>query len=206
MALDFDGGLSPEEAIQRMQAYDITPNAWYPSFRNSPEIHKFRLIFFLDTLITDIHARNYLMDGLFEMYPEADEACKNPAHFFFGTDKPGIVLNPKALSLDLFFSVLESDKIKNGGRLRKIEPQSSGAKHLRKNGFSTASYSNTIGDRPKTNNEQARSFYDHLKKNKKNKAVDWNKLQSRVRIFNDFMKSEQRLSYAQLVGIAQNLA
>jgi len=27
MALDFDGGISPEQAIQRIQAYDITPNA-----------------------------------------------------------------------------------------------------------------------------------------------------------------------------------
>lgn len=136
MALDFDGGLTPDLAIERIQAYDITPNAWYPTFSDSPEKRKFRLIFFLDTLITHIDARNYLMDSLIAMYPEADKACVNPAHYFYGTDKQGEVLNTKAISLDLFLTVLDSDKIKNGGRLRKIDVQSSGVAFLRKDGFS----------------------------------------------------------------------
>ncbi|WP_409029398.1 hypothetical protein [Gracilimonas sediminicola] len=206
MALDFDGGLSPEAAIDRMQVYEITPNAWYPTFGNSTEKPKFRLLFFLDTLITDIHARNYLMDALFEMFPEADKACKNPAHFFYGTDKQGQVLNSKALPLDLFLSVLESDKIKNGGRLRKIDPKKPGAAFLRKNGFSWASYSNTIGSPSKAIDQQKIYFYENLKRNKYNKEIDWDKLQSRIRLFFDFMKGEERLSYAQLLGLAQNLA
>ena len=95
LALDFDGGISPQEAIERMQVYDLTPNLWYPTFGDTPQKRKFRLLFFLDTVITNIEARDYLMDGLFAMYPEADEACKNPAHFFFGTDKRGQVLTQK---------------------------------------------------------------------------------------------------------------
>lgn len=206
MALDFDGGLSPDLAIERMQAYEITPNAWYPTFGDSPDKRKFRLIFFLDTLITDIDARNYLMDGLFAMYPEADSACKNPAHFFYGTDKSGQVLNPKALSLDLFLSVLESDKIKNGGRLRKIDAGKPGAAFLRKDGFSWASYINTIEAPSKAIDQQKIDYYEDLKRNKFNKEIDWNKLQTRVRLFFDFMHGEERLSYAQLLGLAQSLA
>lgn len=206
MALDFDGGLSPDLAIERMQAYEITPNAWYPTFGDSPDKRKFRLIFFLDTLITDIDARNYLMDGLFAMYPEADSACKNPAHFFYGTDKSGQVLNSKALPLDTFFSVLESDKIKNGGRLRKIATEKPGATFLRKDGFSRSSYSNSIGATPKAIDEQKIEYYEHLKKNKDSKEIDWDKLQSRVRLFFDFMHGENRLSYAQLLGLAQSMA
>lgn len=150
-------------------------------------------------------ARNYLMEGLFTMFPEADEACKNPAHFFYGTDKPGEVLNDKALSLDLLFSVLESHKIKNGGRLRKIDPQRPGAAFLRKDGFSPSSYSNTIGERSKAIDHQKIEYYDKLKDNKNNKHVDWDKLQSRVKIFYDFMNGKDRLSYAQLLGLAQNM-
>ncbi len=206
MALDFDGGLSPDLAIERMQSYNITPNAWYPTFSDTPEIRKFRLIFFLDTLITDINARNYLMDGLFAMYPEADSACKNPAHFFYGTNKHGEVLNPKALSLDLFLSVLESDKIKDGGRLRKIDTGKAEAAFLRKDGFSQVSYSNSIGDLSKANNSDKIDYYEWLKKNKNNKVLDWDKLQSRVRLFSDFMHGQERLSYAQLLGLAQSLA
>lgn len=189
-----------------MQAYDITPNAWYPTFSDRPEHRKFRLIFFLDTLLTDIDARNYLMDGLFAMYPEADKACKNPAHLFYGTNKSGKVLDPKAISLDLLFSVLESDKIKNGGRLRKVDPLDAGASFLRKDGFSRAFYSNTITAPSKAKTNQKIEYFDHLKRNKENKEIDWDKLQSRVRIFFDFMNGEKRLSYAQLLGLAQNLA
>ncbi|MAO65396.1 MAG: hypothetical protein CL666_10390 [Balneola sp.] len=145
------------------------------------------------------------MDGLFEMYPEADKACKNPAHLFYGTDKQGEVLNPKALPLDLFFSVLESDKIKNGGRLRKINPQAPGVAFLRKDGFSRSSYSNTIGATSKATNEQKLEYYEKLNRNKNSKEVDWDKLQSRVRLFFDFMNGEERLSYAQLLGLAQNM-
>jgi hypothetical protein len=49
------------------------------------------------------------------------------------------------------------------------------------------------------------NYYEHLKRNKKNKAVDWDKLQSRVRLFYDFMNGKDRLSYAQLLGLAQNM-
>jgi hypothetical protein len=172
MALDFDGGLTPQQAIERMQAYELTPNAWYPTFGDSPDKRKFRLVFFLDTLITDLHARNYLMDGLFAMYPEADAACKNPAHFFYGTNKPGQVLNPTALSLDLLFSVLESDKIKNGGRTRNIKANSKGAAFLRKFGETKASYSNTIEGLQNATNDQKREYYAKLRKNKRGKSVD----------------------------------
>ncbi len=85
------------------------------------------------------------MDSLFAMYPEADAACKSPAHFFYGTNKRGEVLNPKALSLDVLFSVLESAKLEGGARTRKIKAGSKGAVFLRQIGETTDFYSNTIG-------------------------------------------------------------
>lgn len=206
MALDFDGGITPETAIERIKAYGITPNAWYPTFGDSPDKRKFRLIFFLDTLITNINARNYMMDSLFAMYPEADKACENAAHFFYGIDKRGEVLNPKALPLEMLFSVLESDKIKDGGRPRKIEADSDGAKFLRQIGETRVSYSNTIEGLQKAKSDQKIDYYTKLKKNKENKAVNWDNLQDTVRIFHDFMNGRERLPYEQLVGISQNLA
>jgi len=188
-----------------MKAYDLTPNLWYPTFGDSPEKRKFRLLFFLDTVITNIEARDYLMDGLFAMYPEADHACKNPAHFFYGTNKLAVVANATVLPLDLLVTVLESDKIKGGGRLRKLDSQNPGAAFLRRDGFSWASYSNTIGAPSKATAEQKNEYYENLKRNKYNKEVDWDKVQSKVRLFFDFMNSEDRLSYAQLLGLAQNM-
>ena len=171
MALDFDGGLSPEDAIERLQAYDITPNAWYPTFGDSPQKRKFRLIIFLDTLITSADARDYLMDGLFAMYPEADRACKNRAHFFYGTDKPGVVLNPNSIPLEVFHTVLESDKLKGGARTRKISPSTTGAEFLRKMGESCAPYIDYIEDTENANMNNI-DYYEKLKQNKSSKNVD----------------------------------
>ncbi len=205
MALDFDGGLSPQAAIDRIQAYDIIPNAWYPTFGDSPDKRKFRLIFFLDTLITDPAARNYLMDALFTMYPEADKACKNQAHFFYGTDKRGQVLNPKAISLEVFFSALESDKLKGGARTRNIEAGSEGATFLRKIGENKEPYNSTIEVFKNSTDDHKSDYYEKLKKYKLGNPIDWDKLQNRVRIFYDFMNGRERLSYEQLVGLAQNM-
>ena len=171
LALDFDCGITPEEAFDRMQAYDITPNQWYPTFSDSPDKRKFRLIFNLDRIITNIDARNYLMDALLMMYPEADKSCRDPARFFYGTDKQGQVLNHKALSVDILFSVLESDKIKNGARTRKIKAGSKGARFLRKIGESCASYINTIEDTENAN-QRKNNYYEKLTQNKNGKNVD----------------------------------
>jgi len=155
-----------------MQAYGITPNILYPTFGDSPEKRKFRLVFFLDTLITNIAARNYIMKALHAMFPEADKACENPAHFFYGTNKPGDVLNPKAISLEILYSVLESDKLKNGARLRKIDPQEPGALFLRKDGFSRSPYKYIVGATSKAEDEQKVEYYEKLKRNKDSKEID----------------------------------
>lgn len=188
-----------------MQAYDITPNGLYLTFGDTPEKRKFRLIFFPDTFITNIDARNYIMKSLLAFYPEADKACQDPAHFFYGTNKEVYVLNPKALSLDVLISVLESDKLKNGGRPRNIEADSEGAKFLRKFGETKGSYINNIEGLQNSKNDQKIKYYTVLKKRKRGNDINWVKLQSRVRIFFDFMNSNDRLSYAQLLGLAQNL-
>lgn len=112
------------------------------------------------------------MDALFAMYPEADRACQNPAHFFYGTDKRGEVLNPKALPVDILFSVLESDKLKGGSRARKIDAQTAGASFLRNIGEIPDCYNNTIEVRQKATNGQKIEYYEKLKKNKNDKPVD----------------------------------
>lgn len=113
------------------------------------------------------------MKLLLAFYHEADKACQDPAHFFYGTNKEGQVLNPKALSLDLLLSVLESDKLKDGGRSRKIDAQTTGAAFLRKIGENCVPYSNIIGDTKKATNEQQKiEYYKKLKENKRSKNID----------------------------------
>ncbi len=146
------------------------------------------------------------MNGLIALFPEVDKACKDPARLFYGTNKKGELLNPTPISVELLTSVLESDKLKGGGRLRKINPKTPGAIGARKHGFSAASYSIYIEDRSKATNQQKLAYYEMLKRNKRNKCVDRKKLASRVRIFDEFLHGNKRCTYAQLLGIAQNLA
>jgi hypothetical protein len=190
-----------------MKAYDIVPSAFYPTYGDSPKKRKFRLLFFLDTLITNRKARNHLMDLLLRFYPEADRACRDEAHFFYGTNKTGEVLNPKAISLDLLLTVLDADAVKEGGRLRRLKIGSEGNRKLRALGKNWTFYTHNITE-PKnaTSIDEKEKAIQRLRDNYHNKTIDWDKLQDRVRIFYDFMNSDQRLKYDQLLGLAQNLA
>lgn len=146
------------------------------------------------------------MDGLFRMYPEADKACRDEAHFFYGTNKKGEVLNPKAISLDVLFAALESDKIKNGGRMYTIKADQEGPRFIRRICGEQSPYTNNIGELQSSMSlEEKRQVIETLRDNRNNKSVNWDKLQQRVRIFYDFMNSEERLKYEQLLGLAQNL-
>lgn len=205
--MDFDGGITPSEAIDRIKSYDLVPNAFYPTYGDSPKKRKFRLLFFLDTLITNREARNHLMDLLFRFYPEADRACRDEAHFFYGTNKTGQVLNPKAISLNTLLTVLDADAVKEGGRLYKLKIGSEGNRQLRGFCKNFRSYSDNIGpEKNAMSKEEKKKAIQNLKDNLYTKKVNWDKLQNRVRIFYDFMNSDERLKYKQLLGLAQNLA
>lgn len=206
-ALDFDSGITPEQSIRRLQSYEITPNLWYPTFGDSPEKCKFRLVLFLDTVITDLAARNRLMDDLLQMYLEADQSCSDAARFFYGTNKKVEVLTNKVISLEHLISALDTDKIKGGGRMRKLDVKDAGVRQLRGYGELKAPYNKSIGGLQNTMSyEQKEEAVEKLRLNLRDKKVDWKKLQARVKVFHDFMNSDTRLKYGQLLGLAQNMA
>jgi len=90
-ALDFDKGtLSIQEIVIRIQQFDIQPQIWYTSFSDSPELRKFRIVFFLDSPVDDPQLYKLITGSLKKLYPEADN-CFDPARFFYGGKQCSII-------------------------------------------------------------------------------------------------------------------
>lgn len=162
----------------------------------------------MDTLITDPALRDWIQDGLISLFKDStDLSTSDRARFFYGSDKRGFVLTEKEVPLNLLTSVLDSDKLKGGGRMYKIggnESYHDTAVELNRNSIISSNKATVL------NNEwtlqEKEEYRQELKDQMHNRKIDWKKLEKRVNIFHDFMHREERLHYAELLGLAQNMA
>lgn len=120
-ALDFDDGLTPDEAIKIATNYGITPNVVYTSFSDTPELRKFRVLFFLDKVITDKKEAKFIILNLMNMYDgKADKACKDYARMFFG-GKECLYLNTEVIKYNELLDVLNTIQVGNDSmKTRKV--------------------------------------------------------------------------------------
>lgn len=111
--LDFDNTedesvITPEDAIIQAKKKGINPAFVYSTFSNSEEKPKFRMIFLLNSPISDLNERNRVQNGLmkhFEKY--IDVKCSNPARVFYGSQ------SKKLLYAD-FEAILTKESVLNG--------------------------------------------------------------------------------------------
>jgi|GEM_PF-1678165 len=209
-ALDFDENLRPQDAIQRLRKYSVQPSAYYHTFSHNEKEDKikFRLVLFLDTVIRNKALRNWIQDGLLKLYPEADQSASDAARFYYGGDKQGFVLSEEEIPLNLLTSVLDSDKLKGGGRMYKIgnnESYHDTGHELNRNSILSNNKA-TVLNNGKWIPEEKEEYRQELKDQMYNRTINWEKLEERVNIFHDFMHREERLRYSELLGLAQNMA
>ncbi|MDU1053428.1 hypothetical protein [Clostridium baratii] len=76
--------LTMKEAYDRCIKYNIKPSFMYPSFSNTAEINKFRIVFRVPTTVTDLRVRRVIFNALINIFPERDKACKDLSRVFFG--------------------------------------------------------------------------------------------------------------------------
>ncbi|WP_391117410.1 hypothetical protein [Psychrobacillus sp. L3] len=83
IALDFDDGFTLKAALNDEF---IRSNAafLYTSFSHSEALHKFRVVFFLDSVITKYTEFKSVIRYLFAKYPQVDKACKDGSRIFYG--------------------------------------------------------------------------------------------------------------------------
>lgn len=84
LMVDIDGGMTIPELLDN--AFYCEYGAGFyatPSF--TPELHKFRICFILETAETDSGRLRKINRGLLKVFGAADQACKDPTRLFYGT-------------------------------------------------------------------------------------------------------------------------
>lgn len=81
--VDVDDGLTIEQAINKSREIDIVPTFIYTSFSHTEKKHKFRLVFVVDEIITNIDEALAIKNILNQIF-NGDEHCKNLNRIYFG--------------------------------------------------------------------------------------------------------------------------
>ena len=118
-ALDFDDNQEPRDKIKLFAEYGIKVNIVYSSFSHTEEHKKFRLVFIIDTIITDRKTRDKIQLALMDIAVDADPACKDVARMFYGTNKKAtaITVIPNKLidvlpAIDIYINANVTDNTK----------------------------------------------------------------------------------------------
>ena len=121
IALDFDKGLiTVEHILEKLNQIEIYPQVWYSTLSDSPELPKFRIVFFLDQPIKDKPVHNLIMESLLRLFPEADKVCKNASRFFLG-GKLSKIINTNPIKLSKLAEILAIQTITlDHGKTRNI--------------------------------------------------------------------------------------
>src|SRR5699024_8265060 len=83
IALDFDEGSTLEE-IQQDDFIKSNASFIYTTFSHTEAKNKFRVVFTLESKLTNNEQVTALYNKLFEMFTTADISCKDSSRFFFG--------------------------------------------------------------------------------------------------------------------------
>ena len=189
-ALDFDSGITPEDALKIGLENGLTPNLMYTSFSDSPELRKFRFVYVLDHPLEEAEGAKKLNLYLLAMFPMADKMCKDISRMFYGGKSFTIhshdyhSLENIYIKMDIYFMQVDSNKT------RKINTSVNSRKALGKD----------KGFREIPNEESIVLFM----KNKKFDHPDWPKFAEKVKIFKDFLEGKW-LYHHQIFGLATSL-
>ena len=89
-ALDFDDCLiSADEALRRALGLGLRVLLIYPTFNNTVERPRFRMVIDGEVVIEDEDTARVAVSWLLDQFPEADQKCRNPTRLWFGS--PGEV-------------------------------------------------------------------------------------------------------------------
>lgn len=83
VALDFDEGITLKE-IQEHDFIKSNASFVYTTFSHTEDKNKFRVVFILESKLTNNEQVTSVYNELFNMFPTADIACKDSSRFFFG--------------------------------------------------------------------------------------------------------------------------
>ena len=98
--------LTVEEALSICEKNHLPLAFYYFSFSHTEKIPKYRLVFVMNEVITDVILRATIMRRLIDLFEQADTNCKNADRVFFGTNKEAIICNLEArITLDTILKI-----------------------------------------------------------------------------------------------------
>ena len=201
IALDFDKGLIPvEKVIEKLKKEELPPQLWYSSLSDTPELNKFRVVILLDNPIKTINHYDIIIQGLLNMFPEADQSCKNPSRFFLGGKKV-FMLDTEPISTQRLLDKASLILINNdGGRNRKIPANLLGSL------TNTGQKRLFLYSSNRNNHFSPETKYKHTTTTdgRTQTVINWNVARSRIKILDAFLSGEW-LYHNQLFGLATNL-
>jgi hypothetical protein len=191
--LDFDNGMHPDEVIEKFKNIGLRPNVVYNSLRDSVELRKFRICFFLDGVIDDVKTtkaiQKTLMNLILDIDKEkktidssCDKQCSDPARVYL-PGKEILYLDESENSVDDFlFALYNIDSIHT-----KITEEITGKKNANSSILSRMLSANS-------DVEQERGDI---------KNFDWKLAIKEIKILNDFANGVHQ-KYNVLFGIGTN--
>lgn len=192
-ALDYDSGISLDDALKTWKEVNLFPTFTYYSFSHKADHPKFRLVWIFDKFIEDIDLWRAVQKALMTIGGEdkkvIDKSCKDPARLFFGGTS-GTLFSDSMISFDDHLATFENFATLSGAN----ETRRNTRKKLRdeKRPKKRNTYYNIISNaekRPKI--EKVRNY-------------DFELAVSRSPVLQDFV-SGKRLHYPEIFGIATNM-
>ena len=128
--------LSQERALAICEEHGLTPAIYYQTFSHSKSRPKFRLVFIMDSIITEPNTRRMIVERLISIFPQSDKACTNANRIFLGTDKEVVLYRKNArISTEEVLAIpcdsLSSGQPSKDGALRELRSNPELAEQIR---------------------------------------------------------------------------
>jgi len=196
-ALDFDCGIPFETLIKKLKGKGLDCTFAYSSFSSTPDIPKYRIVWQLDAVVTDMAKQKQIMKALKMILPEHDKQATAPSQMFYGGkeliyENYDYYLDLPLLLIEVASDATANSKPKNVSRDLKRLSRKMGDTDWMKNGNA---YSNIYRDFQKSSN--CPTVIPLLK-------VDWERLKLEIKILDDLL-SGKWLTYPQCFGLITNL-
>ena len=195
IALDFDGGVSFSDILERSKKYMLPVLFAYETF-SSTNMDKFRAVFILDTVIDDINTFNYIIAIFMKIFPECDKACKDVSRMFFG--------GKKLIHYNEFYTEMDKIEMNFSLYLKDRYGNTHYKAHLKK--FNSIHQKKEDGKKSPSIDYNKTTNGEKLPKNHKSYRKDaLNKLYSHCRLYKEFIDDSEWFFYNSLYGLAMNL-
>lgn len=192
-AIDIDDGASYHNIKERADKYHLPILFAYKSFSWTAEHEKFRVVFAMNKMITNIFRAQVIVKMLMCIFNECDVHCSDPARLFYGSNKGLLYLADEAIEISFQELVIAVnsylyDKYDENHYTAKIRE-----------------FYSTLGLETKKKVPTISIVNNNNRPRRRTAKVDFTVLKERCQLFRDFAEGNEYYYYPTLFRIAANM-